>query len=463
MSKGILQVHPPICDCPGCRISSPVNRGRLADKRTVALPAARNLKKERTPSFSASDGDSDGSGPTCGRRPGLKQEDGRHVRIMKRRVHTHWDVNISFREASCSQDGNLPTLISSVHRSRHLVMPEHQSRCEFQRGSLEIGLRPAGDLLGKRLGRSPHISSDCFSEKRARSESPQEALLLPPELGPSMAPEDHYRRLVSALSEASTFEDPQRLYHLGLPSHGEDPPWHDPPHHLPSHGEDLPWHDLPHHLPSHGGDLPWHDLPHRLPSHGGDLPWHDPPHRLPSHGGDLPWHDPPHRLPSHDLLRVRQEVAAAALRGPSGLEAHLPSSTAGQRRKQGLAQHREGAAPAAAPSFSERELPQPPPLLSPQNAPHIALGPHLRPPFLGVPSALCQTPGYGFLPPPRRRCSPGSRSSCGSRTWPGWSCPPTCCGRRSWRARAHSCWRPRPPCAPTTAPRSCSGAGPCWC
>uniref|UniRef100_A0A2I2ZG90 Sterile alpha motif domain containing 11 n=1 Tax=Gorilla gorilla gorilla TaxID=9595 RepID=A0A2I2ZG90_GORGO len=273
MSKGILQVHPPICDCPGCRISSPVNRGRLADKRTVALPAARNLKKERTPSFSASDGDSDGSGPTCGRQPGLKQEDGPHIRIMKRRVHTHWDVNISFREASCSQDGNLPTLISSVHRSRHLVMPEHQSRCEFQRGSLEIGLRPAGDLLGKRLGRSPHISSDCSSEKRARSESPQ------------------------------------------------------------------------------------------------------------------------------DLLRVRQEVAAAALRGPSGLEAHLPSSTAGQRRKQGLAQHREGAAPAAAPSFSERELPQPPPLLSPQNASHIALGPHLRPPFLGVPSALCQTPGYGFLPP----------------------------------------------------------------
>lgn len=40
-----------------------------------------------------------------------------------------------------------------------------------------------------------------------------------------------------------------------------------------------------------------------------------------------------------------------------------------------------------------REMSHPPPLLSPQNAPHIALGPHLRPPFLGVPSALCQTPG----------------------------------------------------------------------
>ncbi|KAM5162190.1 sterile alpha motif domain-containing protein 11 isoform 4-T4 [Callospermophilus lateralis] len=292
MSKGILQVHPPICDCPGCRISSPVNRGRLADKRTVALPPARSLKKERNPSFSASDGDSDGGGPACGQQPGLKQEDDPHVRIMKRRVHTHWDVNISFRETSCSQDSDLPTLISSVHRSRHLVMPEHQSRCEFQRGSVEVGLGPTGGLLGKRLGCSP-VTSDCSSAKKARSESeseyPPETLLLP-ELRPSMAPEDHYRRLVSALSEAGSFEEPQRLYHLGLPSHG-------------------------------------------------------------------------------------------------------------QRRKQGLAQHRENTAPAVAPSFSERELSQPPPLLSPQNAPHIALGSHLRPPFLGVPSALCQTPGYSFLPP----------------------------------------------------------------
>ncbi|XP_026911096.2 sterile alpha motif domain-containing protein 11 isoform X3 [Acinonyx jubatus] len=317
MSKGILQVHPPICDCPGCRISSPVNRGRLADKRTVALPTARVLKKELTTSFSASDGDSDGNGPAYGQRPGLKQEDTPHVRIMKRRVHTHWDVNISFRETSCSQDSDLPTLISSVHRSRHLVMPEHQSRCEFQRGGVEIGLGAEGDLLGKRPGRTPHVSGECPLEKKARSKPPQETLLLP-ELGPSMAPEDHYRRLVSALSEAGTFEDPQRLYHLGLPS--------------------------------------------------------------------------------HDLLRVRQEVAAASVRSPSGLEVHLPSSTAGQRRKQGLAQHREGTMPAGTPSFSERELSQPPPLLSPQNAPHIALGPHLRPPFLGVPSALCQTPGGDARP-----------------------------------------------------------------
>ncbi|XP_040843668.1 sterile alpha motif domain-containing protein 11 isoform X2 [Ochotona curzoniae] len=347
MSKGILQVHPPICDCPGCRISSPVNRGRLADKRTAALTPTRVLKKERNPSFSASDGDSDGSGPACGRRPGLKQEDDPHVHIMKRRVHTHWDVNISFRETSCSQDSSLPTLISSVHHSRHLVMPEHQSRCDFQRGSLELGLGPAGDLLGKRLGRSPHISSDCSSEKKARGSSPPEALLLP-ELGPSMAPEDHYRRLMSALSEAGACEDPQRFYHLGLPSHGRPAPWD----------------------------------PERPPTHVFSR-----------------WGHCCSPLPPSDLLRVRQEVAAAALRTPSGLDVHLPSSPAGQRRKQGLAAHREGTAPAAALSFSDRELPQPPCLLSPQNAPHIALGPHLRPPFLGVPSALCQNAGYGFLPP----------------------------------------------------------------
>uniref|UniRef100_A0A671EKD3 Sterile alpha motif domain containing 11 n=1 Tax=Rhinolophus ferrumequinum TaxID=59479 RepID=A0A671EKD3_RHIFE len=275
MSKGILQVHPPICDCPGCRISSPVNRGRLADKRTLALPPARVLKKELTPSFSASDGDSDGSGPACGQQLGLKQENDAPVRIMKRRVHTHWDVNISFRETSCSQDSDLPTLVSSLCHGGHLVMPEHQSRCEFQRGGVDLGLGAAGDLLGKRLGRSPHISSDYPLEKKARSKSPQ------------------------------------------------------------------------------------------------------------------------------DFLRVRQEVAAAAaaVRSPGSLEVHLPSSTAGQRRKQGLAQLREGTAPAGTPSFSDRELSQPPPLLSSQNAPHIALGPHLRPPLLGVPSALCQSPGYGFLPP----------------------------------------------------------------
>ncbi|EDL81375.1 rCG31097, isoform CRA_a [Rattus norvegicus] len=205
-------------------------------------------------------------------------------------------------------------------------MPEHPRHCDFQRGNVEIGLGPGGDLLGKRLS-CPYITSDCSSEKKARSKAPQgesltqereaETLLLP-ELESTMAPEDHYHQLMSALSEAGPFEETQRLYHLGIPS--------------------------------------------------------------------------------HDLLRVRQEVATATLRGPSSLEVHLPSSTAGHRRKQGLVQHREGTVPAATTSFSERELSQPPPLLPPQNAPHITMGSHLRPPFFGMPTALCQTPGYSFLP-----------------------------------------------------------------
>ncbi|XP_073089066.1 sterile alpha motif domain-containing protein 11 isoform X5 [Manis javanica] len=201
MSKGILQVHPPICDCPGCRISSPVNRGRLADKRTAALPPTRVLKKELTPSLSASDGDSDGSGPGCGWRPGLKQEDEPRVHIMKRRVHAHWDVNISFRETSCSQDSKLPTLISSVHRSRHLVMPEHPSHCEFQRGSVELGLGAAGygflppaqaemlarqqELLRKQNLARLEMSAELLRQEPESAHRPQllapEAPLRPPE------------------------------------------------------------------------------------------------------------------------------------------------------------------------------------------------------------------------------------------------------------------------------------------
>ncbi|KTG01274.1 hypothetical protein cypCar_00030480 [Cyprinus carpio] len=98
-------------------------------------------------------------------------------------------------------------------------------------------------------------------------------------------------------------------------------------------------------------------------------------------------------LPFTELLRVRQE-AMAAVRNSGGMEAHVPTagSSSSQRRKQGLPQHRDT-------HFPERDISHPPPLLSPQNAPHIALGPHLRPPFLGMPSALCQAPGYGFLQP----------------------------------------------------------------
>ncbi|NWT38231.1 SAM11 protein, partial [Rissa tridactyla] len=324
MSKGILQVHPPICDCPGCRISSPVNRGRLAEKRTIPLPPTRIPKKELTSIFSHSD-DSEESDKSNGQHPEVKQEEDLHISIMKRRIHTHWDLNISFRETSCSRDNDLSTIISNLHQSRQLVMPETQSRCEFKRNSIDVGLGAADEILGKRRVCSPNSSSECpLESKKARSESPKENSHTPllEDSVTQMTPEEHYRRMMSALNEHGTFEEQQqqRLYQLANSM--------------------------------------------AVPSHG-------------------------------DLLRARQEVAAAAAaRNPGAMEAHIPSASnsSSQRRKQGLPQHRDT-------HFPEREISHPPPLLSPQNAPHIALGPHLRPPFLGVPSALCQTPGYGFLQP----------------------------------------------------------------
>ncbi|KAM6371360.1 sterile alpha motif domain-containing protein 11 isoform 2-T2 [Pluvialis apricaria] len=307
MSKGILQ-----------------NRGRLAEKRTIPLPPTRIPKKELTSIFSHSD-DSEESDKSNGQHPEVKQEEDLHISIMKRRIHTHWDLNISFRETSCSRDNDLSTIISNLHQSRQLVMPETQSRCEFKRNSIDVGLGAADEILGKRRVCSPNSSSECpLESKKARSESPKENSHTPllEDSVTQMTPEEHYRRMMSALNEHGTFEEQQqqRLYQLANSM--------------------------------------------AVPSHG-------------------------------DLLRARQEVAAAAAaRNPGAMEAHIPSASnsSSQRRKQGLPQHRDT-------HFPEREISHPPPLLSPQNAPHIALGPHLRPPFLGVPSALCQTPGYGFLQP----------------------------------------------------------------
>uniref|UniRef100_H3DCG9 Sterile alpha motif domain containing 11 n=1 Tax=Tetraodon nigroviridis TaxID=99883 RepID=H3DCG9_TETNG len=203
-------------------------------------------------------------------------------------------------------------------------MIRHPRRCS---PSTPLLTQPADDLLGKRRSFSPSGSSECPSDsKKSRSVSPKESSQSPVvEAGGShghMSPEEHYRRMMSALSEQGTYEEQQqRLYQLassmGLPGHG-------------------------------------------------------------------------------NCWRARQEALAAAVRNPAALEAHLPSagssSSSSQRRKQGLPQHRDA-------HYAERELSHPPPLLSPTTTPHIALGPHLRPPFLGMPSALCQTPGYSFLQP----------------------------------------------------------------
>ncbi|KAG5835636.1 hypothetical protein ANANG_G00246120 [Anguilla anguilla] len=288
MSKGILQ-----------------NRGRLAEKRTTPLPPTRVPKKEL--------------------------EDELRFGIMRKS-----------RDSS-----DLTTIISNLHHTRQSGMPEGQPCGEISRSStVDIGSAAADDILGKRRSYSPNSSSECPSEsKRTRSASPKENSHTPAlePLASHMTPEEHYRRMMTALNEHGSYEEQQqRLYQLansmGVASHG-------------------------------------------------------------------------------DLLRARQE-AVAAVRNQGAMEAHLPSagSSSSQRRKQGLPQHRDahfprgggGGAKRQAVESSERarrrfrrlgDISHPPPLLSPQTAPHIALGPHLRPPFLSLPSALCQAPGYGFLQP----------------------------------------------------------------
>ncbi|NXX61656.1 SAM11 protein, partial [Scopus umbretta] len=301
------------------------NRGRLAEKRTIPLPPTRIPKKELTSIFSHSD-DSEESDKSNGQHPEVKQEEDLHISIMKRRIHTHWDLNISFRETSCSRDNDLSTIISNLHQSRQLVMPETQSRCEFKRNSIDVGLGAADEILGKRRVCSPNSSSECpLESKKARSESPKENSHTPllEDSVTQMTPEEHYRRMMSALNEHGTFEEQQqqRLYQLANSM--------------------------------------------AVPSHGGT--------------GSYKW---------------EKGVALAVW-----CKSCKMSLTLAQGGPLGTVHESLQVFNMNLFSDSCREISHPPPLLSPQNAPHIALGPHLRPPFLGVPSALCQTPGYGFLQP----------------------------------------------------------------
>nr|XP_009669959.1 PREDICTED: sterile alpha motif domain-containing protein 11 [Struthio camelus australis] len=350
MSKGILQVHPPICDCPGCRISSPVNRGRLAEKRTIPLPPTRIPKKELTSIFSHSD-DSEESDKGNGQHPEVKQEEDLHISIMKRRIHTHWDLNISFRETSCSRDNDLSTIISNLHQSRQLVMPETQSRCEFKRNSIDVGLGAADEILGKRRVCSPNSSSECpLESKKARSESPKENSHTPllEDSVTQMTPEEHYRRMMSALNEHSTFEEQQqqRLYQLANSMA----------------------------VPSHGG------LPVRFQACLEAI-------------GCVCSRNKCIRTGGWEVGGILRVLAAFFPIWLCVFSFFAPLFQVWRMDEQASFYIR------AASCIKCREISHPPPLLSPQNAPHIALGPHLRPPFLGVPSALCQTPGYGFLQP----------------------------------------------------------------
>ncbi|MGH0121156.1 UNVERIFIED_CONTAM: hypothetical protein FKN15_046401 [Acipenser sinensis] len=241
-----------------------------------------------------------------------------------------------------------------------------------------------GQLTGKPAGARPDYRGSLVREI---SHTP-----VIEELAFQMTPEEHYRRMMSALNEHGSYEEQQqRLYQLansmGVSSHADM---------LRARQEAAVRNTnaMEAHLPS-GTNSSSQRRKQGLPQHR-DAHFSER-YRFTLCFSRCCLICHPHVLTEafpiseRDMLRARQE---AAVRNTNAMEAHLPSGTnsSSQRRKQGLPQHRDA-------HFSEREMSHPPPLLSPQNAPHIALGPHLRPPFLGMPSALCQAPGYGFLQP----------------------------------------------------------------
>ncbi|KAG7273359.1 hypothetical protein CRUP_022902 [Coryphaenoides rupestris] len=379
MSKGILQVHPPICDCPGCRISSPVNRGRLAEKRTIPLPPNRVPKKELASIFSSDD--SEGSERAVCDHAHIKQEEELHYNIMRK-----------------SRDSDLSTIISNLHHTRQHGMPEGQSASDHS--SSNTG--HTEDLLGKRRTHSPNSSSECPSDsKKSRSASPKEnSQSLVVEAGAGghspMSPEEQYRRMMSALSQHGTYEEQQqRLYQLastmGLPTHDM----------LRARQEAMAAAVrssgvLEAHLPSAGSSSSSSSSSSTSSSDPAPPPPCDP-------GTPKAKPCPPPAPACPEAAGGVAPTTTTTTAAATALDTLLVGSQKRKARKNKithLVRTADGSvSPIEEDKAKELELSHPPPLLSPQSAQHIALGAHLRPPFLGMPSTLCQAPGYGFLQP----------------------------------------------------------------
>lgn len=96
-----------------------------------------------------------------------------HTKASPRCAHTgenqfwggRWDfLNVGVFVLCCSRDSDLSTIISNLHQSRQLVMPETQSRCEFKRNTLDVGLAAAGEA-----GAPPAALRLCFPSSPFRS------------------------------------------------------------------------------------------------------------------------------------------------------------------------------------------------------------------------------------------------------------------------------------------------------
>ncbi|XP_019620368.1 PREDICTED: sterile alpha motif domain-containing protein 11-like [Branchiostoma belcheri] len=204
MAKGILQVHPPICDCPGCRISSPVaamlqNRGRLVEKR--GGPAAGRRRGEENQS---DDGENAGEG------------DEEHGSSSGKKSNLSSIISHLYCSASSASGG------SGTAGDRAAASSPNDSSSGETAGLEGLGLR--GVQGGRKRGRGRAGSAErreaAGQAKRRRSASPPQADS-PPTNGEDTSAaaylsSDYRQRLLSALNnEQGTYEEQQqRIYQL---------------------------------------------------------------------------------------------------------------------------------------------------------------------------------------------------------------------------------------------------------
>ncbi|XP_077998062.1 uncharacterized protein LOC144451154 isoform X2 [Glandiceps talaboti] len=138
MNRGLLQTHPPICDCAACRVSTPVNRGRLADKRISSAPTM-------VPNKRSSSSHNDYGGMPISRDVGGPQ-------VMVERSRKSFD----------SSNGSLSAIISHLHQTSGSQFSDRNERSS-----------PTETEFNRKRQYSTDRESGGNAEKRRHTCSPQ--------------------------------------------------------------------------------------------------------------------------------------------------------------------------------------------------------------------------------------------------------------------------------------------------
>ncbi|GAA6107284.1 sterile alpha motif domain-containing protein 11 isoform X2 [Tachysurus ichikawai] len=213
MSKGILQVHPPICDCPGCRISSPVFMLTVGESEGLCLERDPGSDPEKLISTE------------CKEREGCK----RLTELLSMATGDYWvcgtqsrgtvdklEVSEAAELAEAGRKLHSPPARKYLFESAPPILTPPSTPSWVKKGCHAGGRDMAGWSEGTS---STPLSSHGVTKAQKSKNSHTPAL----ELGSHMTPEEHYRRMMSALNEHGSYEEQQqRLYQLAS-SHGDGP------------------------------------------------------------------------------------------------------------------------------------------------------------------------------------------------------------------------------------------------